>query len=67
MKRSYSTPRELEIISVELCTSLDDKNGAALRYDYEKEQDKLLVYLPERVEPGTRFLVRTRTLCVPSR
>ncbi len=38
----------------------------ALDYDYRKEKNVLVVKLPERVEPGTTFSVRTKTACVPS-
>ncbi len=58
--------KELDILSVKLCTSVNDVEGSALSYDYKKEADKLIVYLPERVEPGERFYIRTDTRSVPS-
>jgi aminopeptidase N len=57
---------DLEVRSVKLCSSQADAEGTELRFDYKKEDDKLRVYLPDRVAPGERFFVRTETLCTPT-
>lgn len=56
----------LEILSVEQVTGPEDRQGTPLRYDYQRERNKLVVLLPQRVAPGERFFVRTKTRCFPS-
>ncbi|MEJ2683703.1 MAG: DUF3458 domain-containing protein [Candidatus Sulfobium sp.] len=55
----------LEIIGVEWCENPGDE-GAPLAYEYRRENNRLIVALPEAVEAGRRFCVRTFTRCFPS-
>ncbi|HYA40136.1 MAG TPA: DUF3458 domain-containing protein [Syntrophobacteraceae bacterium] len=57
--------RDLEIVSVEWCSG-PDAAGVSLRYDYPAGQNRLIVFLPRKVQAGERFSVRTRTVCRPS-
>ena len=56
---------DLEIRSVELCTSLDAA-GEPLQYEYITGQNRLIVLLPRKVTGGETFIVRTKTVCHPS-
>ncbi len=58
--------RELTVHSVEWCGDAAGGSAAPLLYEYQRDQDKLLVTLPHRVKPGERFHVRTRSSCVPT-
>ncbi|MBA4386651.1 MAG: DUF3458 domain-containing protein, partial [Verrucomicrobia bacterium] len=54
--------RELEIHSVEWL----DAAPRALKFDYRRKRNLLLVPLPATVEAGRTFSIRTRTTCIPS-
>jgi aminopeptidase N len=54
--------RDLEIRSVDLIGS----PVRHLDYDYQREKNALIVKLPERVEAGATFSIRTSATCVPS-
>lgn len=58
----------LEIVSVEWCKSPSEGGGQGtpLEFDYQRDRNKLSVKLPERVNAGSRFCVKTVTRCVPS-
>lgn len=58
--------KELEIKGVEWLNGPEDPKGSPLSFEYLREQDKLVVHLPRRVETGESFFVRTHTICVPS-
>ena len=55
----------LEIIKVESCSGPEEK-GVPLEYVYAREKHKLMVKLPQKIEEGDRFFVRTVTRCFPS-
>lgn len=57
--------RDLEIMSVELCPG-PESPGAALEYDYQKSNDKLIVFLPRKISSGEKFFVRAKTVCHPT-
>ncbi len=57
---------DLEIRSVVLCSFKGKKEGGPLKFDYKKEADKLIVHLPERVEAGDSFSIRTDSRCLPT-
>jgi len=57
---------DLDIGRVEWCAGPDDSNGAPLEFDYIREEKRLTVRLPRRVEGGESFSLRTTTTCVPS-
>ncbi|MBN1675113.1 MAG: M1 family metallopeptidase [Kiritimatiellae bacterium] len=54
--------RDLEIVSVDS----PDHGNRPLAYEYQTENNRLVVTLPDRVEQGARFRVRARAVCVPS-
>ena len=58
--------KELEIKSVEWVSGPEDNRGEALKFEYLREKDRLIVKLPRRVESGERFFIRTRTVCTPA-
>ncbi|MBM4325863.1 MAG: DUF3458 domain-containing protein [Deltaproteobacteria bacterium] len=68
LERIELDAKDLTIVRVEWVKDpLDPSESAVpLRYDYAHERDKLIVALPDRVDSGQRFLVRTVTRCVPS-
>jgi aminopeptidase N len=55
----------LEILGLEWCT---DEGGdeASLTYEYQKERNRLKIFLPRNVGEGERFCIRARTRCFPS-
>ncbi len=55
----------LEIISVEWCKGPSDK-GRPVGYEYLREKNSLVLNMPERVEKGGKFFIRTTTRCFPS-
>jgi aminopeptidase N len=55
----------IEIRGVEWCMGPADK-GSPLRYEYLREKNRLIVKLPQKVETGEKFFVRTSTRCFPS-
>lgn len=58
--------RELTVHSVEWCGDAAGGSAVPLVYEYQRDQNKLLVTLPHRVKPGEPFHVRTRSSCVPT-
>jgi len=58
--------KELEIKSVEWVSGPEDNRGEALKFEYLREKDRLIVKLPRRVESGERFFIRSRTVCTPA-
>lgn len=52
--------RDLEIHPITLSPCRD------LEYDYQKDSDTLVVKLPEYIQAGESFAIRTQTTCVPS-
>jgi len=58
--------KELTVHAVEGCADADGGNAVPLVYEYRRDESKLLVTLPRRVQPGERFHVRTATSCVPT-
>ncbi len=67
----------LQIIRVEWCEHPPDQHaelgsleplgqGTLLRYDYERNHNRLIVHLPRMVDIGERFWIRTSTRCFPS-
>lgn len=57
---------DLKIISVELLASKTDSDGSPLDYDYKKDQKKLIIRLPKKVNENENLIIRTRTHCFPS-
>ena len=57
--------RDIDIKTVELLET-SDAQGLAIEYDHRKEENQLVVKLPERVEAGTTFVVKTTVVCIPS-
>jgi aminopeptidase N len=60
--------KDLEVVKIEWLSDDDrlEGPGAALEFDYRRQDNKLVIPLPKRVEPGARFRVRTTTRCIPS-
>jgi aminopeptidase N len=69
--------KNLEILRVEWCEQPPDQHaeqggfhppgdGVPLRYDYERDLDRLTVHLPHLVKAGERFWVRATSRCLPS-
>jgi aminopeptidase N len=60
--------KDLEVVKIEWLSNDDrlEDPGAALEFDYRRQDNKLVIPLPKRVEPGARFRVRTTTRCIPS-
>ncbi len=59
---------DLTVIGVEWLQGPGDPagKGEPLRYDYREKENKLVIELPRRVQPGERFFVGTVTHCRPS-
>jgi len=57
--------RDLEIRSVEWLQN-PGSSGKPVEYEYREKSAKLVVTLPEPVNPGDRFYIRTVTRCFPS-
>ncbi|MFC1836186.1 M1 family metallopeptidase, partial [Thermodesulfobacteriota bacterium] len=60
--------KDLEILKVEWLQDPDDEAGEAhaLRFEYPREKDRLIVDLPAQMEADQPFFIRTITRCVPS-
>jgi aminopeptidase N len=67
----------LQVIGIEWCEHPPDQHaelgsleplgqGTLLRYEYEKDDNRLIVHLPRMVDAGERFWIRTSTRCFPS-
>lgn len=54
--------RDLDVFSVELMGN----KAVPLRHDYNRDKNSLSVFLPDHLEAGRTFSLRTRTSCVPS-
>ena len=65
MHELHLDANNIEIINVEWCKSPTDK-GRPLDYEYFREKNRLVLKMPERVEKGGKFFVRTTTRCFPS-
>lgn len=57
--------RDLDIMGVEWCAGPADE-GRPLEFEYQKDANRLVVYLPRAVSTGERFFIRTSTACYPS-
>ena len=55
----------LDVLKIEWCENSDGE-GTALNYEYRRGDNKMVVALPETVQAGKRFCVRTLTRCIPS-
>jgi aminopeptidase N len=69
--------KNLEVVRVEWCEQPPDQyaeqggllplgDGTPLKYEYDREGDRLTVQLPRRVNAGERFWMRTTSHCFPS-
>lgn len=65
LERLELDARELDILGVELCEG-PDSAGQPLRFEYHGDQNRLIVFLPKKIEAGRKFFVRTRSACHPS-
>ena len=55
----------LEILSIEWCEEPAGK-GTSLVYEYDRQENRLIIEMPRRIAAGEKFRVRTSTRCFPS-
>lgn len=58
--------KDLAIHSVQWCSDGAGSNAVPLAYEYRRDQDKLIIALPQPVNPGERFHVKTSVSCIPT-
>jgi len=68
LERIELDAKNLEIIKIEWMGNSNEvvKSGRLINYDYRVKEDKIIIPLPHRVNPGDRFRIRTVTRCIPS-
>ena len=65
LQRIELDARDLEIISVAWCSG-NDSDDVLLDYEYLPAENRLVVLLPQKVDEGRSFRLRTKTVCRPS-
>jgi len=68
LERIELDAKNLEIIKIEWMGNSNEvvKSGRLINYDYRVKEDKIIIPLPHRVNPGDQFRIRTVTRCIPS-